>query len=312
MKVLLVEDQPTDAEFVNQSLRHFIPRLQLDHADSGERAMESLCRKDYDCLIIDHRLPGMSGLSLLSRLNEKRIHRRCAIIMLTGHGSEHTAASAIKLGAADYLCKADFTPQELGEAVSKAVHVRFKQAQRRRRLERLAFLATHDFLTGLGNRASFNEHFDELLARSRRSKEAFAVIALDLNCFKAINDQLGHAAGDLALQQFASRLEQAARESDHFYRIGGDEFIGLCEIGIRRETLAKLCERLELALNSTVDTRIEGLPVTASIGAALYPEDGCSLETLLATADQAMYQRKQLHKRQRGTPQAPHDQAATG
>ncbi|RHW22253.1 GGDEF domain-containing protein [Pseudomonas jilinensis] len=157
---------------------------------------------------------------------------------------------------------------------------------------RLAELAMQDPLTRLANRSALANHLHQALQRTQRHKELLALVLIDLNDFKAINDQLGHESGDQVLCQVAQRLKDCAREADLIARLGGDEFILVSE-GIQdQEDALRLGERLEEALSLPIDIEHGQINVGASIGISLSDGHWPDAETLMRYADQAMYQRK--------------------
>jgi len=158
---------------------------------------------------------------------------------------------------------------------------------------KISYLARHDSLTGLGNRAVLNEKLEEALARSRRDHETFAVLLLDLDGFKHVNDTLGHAAGDELLKELAKRLNAALSETDVLTRLGGDEFaiIQSSETDQREAAIALAVRLLEVA---GIPFNLDGHDVTVgtSIGIAVAPEDGTAPGDLLQKADLALYRVK--------------------
>jgi diguanylate cyclase (GGDEF)-like protein len=161
--------------------------------------------------------------------------------------------------------------------------------------EKLTQLATHDFLTGLPNRMLFEDRFDQSLARSERSGEKIAIISIDLDKFKAVNDLNGHPVGDKVLVETGKRFCSALRGSDTCARIGGDEF-GVIAEGIRNKADAmRVMEKLTSALKDPIDIDSMEIRISASMGAALYPDIGKNLEGLLNAADKALYQVKEKH-----------------
>ena len=157
-------------------------------------------------------------------------------------------------------------------------------------------LARFDSLTGLPNRNMFLGELDHLLARARRQSLPFAVFFIDLDRFKAINDSLGHAAGDQLLRLMAQRLRNTLRESDLVARMGGDEFVVLIEGGTQPADLSMVAQKLLGAIAEPVTLQGCGLFVTGSIGIAQYPRDGEDAATLLRHADAAMYLAKHRGK----------------
>lgn len=156
-------------------------------------------------------------------------------------------------------------------------------------LQRMAY---SDALTGLPNRLQFFERADQLLKRERRDQGRLALCFIDLNDFKKINDQHGHLAGDAVLSQIGQRLRRAVRESDIVARFGGDEFVVLFDNLDTPADLPRLVDHLQSAIRLPIDHQGITLHSGASIGTALFPDDGDQIDALLSHADQAMYRRK--------------------
>ena len=144
-------------------------------------------------------------------------------------------------------------------------------------------LAYHDALTSLANRHFFNQLAPLVLARAKRKNFQFAVIMIDVDDFKAINDQFGHQAGDACLQKLAQGFKSTLRESDVLARIGGDEFVLIAD-ELRDEF------DIELIINRLVNSIDQSL--TVSIGVAIYPQDGKTMDELMSYADKMLYQKK--------------------
>lgn len=154
-------------------------------------------------------------------------------------------------------------------------------------------LARHDVLTGLPNRLLMLEHLSQAIQRCVRYKKGMALLFLDLNGFKPVNDRYGHEAGDEVLKQVARRLSGAVRASDVVARLGGDEFVVLAEDIAGREGVCDIVRKItaEIARPIPLGERGEAT-ISTSIGVAVYPQDGENLETLLSNADTAMYEAK--------------------
>ena len=155
-------------------------------------------------------------------------------------------------------------------------------------------LATHDSLTGLPNRASLNDTLEHALARAERTHEQLAVLFLDLDYFKAINDTLGHPVGDQLLRETARRVRNSIRGSDLVARMGGDEFVVIVEGVADRRSLQVLATKILDAVGQPTQLQSHNVKVTASIGVAVFPDDGRDVAALLASADMAMYRSKAL------------------
>jgi diguanylate cyclase (GGDEF)-like protein/PAS domain S-box-containing protein len=174
-----------------------------------------------------------------------------------------------------------------------ALGAAFDVTEKKRAEEQVRALAYHDALTGLPNRLLFNDRLALALAQARRKGERLAVLFLDLDGFKAVNDSLGHDLGDLLLRSAAGRIQGSLRAVDSVARLGGDEFILLLP-GIRRvEEAVRVAEKVLDAIRAPLSVEGHELAVTASMGISLYPEDGEDVQTLVKNADAAMYRAKE-------------------
>jgi diguanylate cyclase (GGDEF)-like protein len=154
-------------------------------------------------------------------------------------------------------------------------------------------LAHHDMLTGLPNRSLFADRLQQMLAQAKRSTTHGALIYLDLDKFKPVNDTLGHNIGDLVLMAIAQRLQAAVRESDTVARIGGDEFVVLLPVIETALDASTVAEKIRLALEQPFEVNGHTIQIGCSVGIAVYPEHGEDEISLMKNADTAMYQAKQ-------------------
>jgi diguanylate cyclase (GGDEF)-like protein len=164
--------------------------------------------------------------------------------------------------------------------------------ERIKETERLEHLAHYDHLTKIPNRYLLLDRLQHLIAQSARNNSNFALLYIDLDKFKIINDTKGHAFGDQVLFETASRIRQAIRSSDTVARIGGDEFVVLLENISNEKDIALMVETLTIALNKAYLIHDEKFDVNCSIGVAIYPDDGTTSDNLLAIADKDMYKGK--------------------
>ncbi|WP_404427997.1 diguanylate cyclase domain-containing protein [Ureibacillus chungkukjangi] len=162
--------------------------------------------------------------------------------------------------------------------------------------EKLNYMAFYDALTGIPNRRLFQEKLMQIIKETNRYERKFAIIYMDIDDFKGINDMLGHDAGDELLKQFAKRVQFCLRESDTFARQGGDEFtILLCEIKEEQDAVI-IAERILAALQNPWTISNYEFTTTSSLGVAFYPKDGTSFAELMKYADKAMYEAKETGK----------------
>jgi diguanylate cyclase (GGDEF)-like protein len=163
--------------------------------------------------------------------------------------------------------------------------------ERRRAQQRIAHLALHDALTDLPNRASFNEHLADTLARAAATGESFALMSLDLDRFKEVNDVFGHSIGDGLLREVARRL-RAAAGAQFIARLGGDEFALIATGGVQPASAEALGDSLLAAFDDDINVEGQRLRIGLSIGVAIYPADGADINTLVCNADAALYRTK--------------------
>ncbi|MCX5973325.1 MAG: GGDEF domain-containing protein [Coprothermobacterota bacterium] len=164
--------------------------------------------------------------------------------------------------------------------------------ERRQLQQKLEEMATHDFLTGLPNRALLLDRFTIAAALAHRNKAGLAVMSLDLDKFKSINDTLGHDAGDQALKVISTRLTGIIRASDTVARVGGDEFVLVMLETKRMEDATAIAQKILDSFAEPLSIDDHQLHLSTSIGIAIYPEDAEDLETLTKKSDAAMYYSK--------------------
>ncbi|HET6522687.1 MAG TPA: EAL domain-containing protein [Geminicoccaceae bacterium] len=282
--VLLVEDDEKEYQFTRKLLNKAQGiRFDLDWVRTVEGGLRRLGEREFDVCLVDDLLPGGDGLDLVRAAQG----RGCPppIILLSSRPDRELDLAAMTVGAADYLDKGRI------DAVLLERSIRYALA-RRRGADRLNYLAQFDDLTGLANRALYQDRLERALAMARRRDQLAAVFVLDLNGFKAVNDGLGHVAGDRLLVQMAGRLRGALRETDTVARLGGDEFAIVAENLGKPEHAALVARKLLDAVAPPLPLDGRTVRVTASIGVALYPRDGQDATGLMRRADAAMYRAK--------------------
>jgi len=160
----------------------------------------------------------------------------------------------------------------------------------------LDHMARHDVLTGLPNRALFHDRLDQALVQSKRRQSTFALLFLDLDGFKPVNDTYGHEAGDSLLIAVAQRLQECVRESDTVARMGGDEFTVILNDLTGVEAAEHIAQAIMQSLAKPFVLDLAAVSISASIGVAMYPRDGASRKSILSAADGAMYKVKESGK----------------
>jgi diguanylate cyclase (GGDEF)-like protein len=248
-----------------------------------DAASSLLGERDFDVVVLDLREPSPERLRQLVALQDLAPH--VPILVLGAEHDDELAIQAIHAGAQDYLAESAIDSAGLGRAISFAI-------ERKRREHRLVYRAHFDQLTGLSNRAHLEEQLPRTLSQSRRNGSLSALLFADLDGFKAINDEHGHAVGDLLLQQVAGRLRGLVRDFETVARLGGDEFAVVLQDLVVPEDAGVVASRIceQLALPFFVGER--QLRVSTSVGIASYPQDAPTAEQLVERADEAMYRAK--------------------
>src|SRR5947209_6639994 len=259
--------------------------LVLSHTERLADATQELMEHGATCVLLDLSLPGADRLAAVDQIRSAAPN--VAIIVLADAADDDLALLAIKSGAQDYLIRNELTAAAVSRSLRYAI-------ERKRSEVRLAELALHDSLTGLPNRALFLDRLGVALDRSRRNNASVAVLFLDVDNFKQINDTLGHAAGGRLLIGLADRLRAMLRPMDTVARFGGDEFTFLFEDLASEREVVLIAERISRADRIPILFDDQETSVTVSIGIAMVGDPGIPAETVIREADVAMYRAKEL------------------
>jgi diguanylate cyclase (GGDEF)-like protein len=291
IRVLLVEDSEHEQHRIRRMLAGSnAAQFRLRCATCVEDALRVLKQSAYDIVLFDLSLPEGTGLEPL--LRAKIATSSVPIIALTAENDDALAVRALRLGAQDYLVKPTCNAELLIRTIRHAIERHRTLISLQRARQREHFLATHDGLTGLPNRSFFQDLLQRSLAHAERNRTQLAVLYLDLDGFKGINDTLGHAVGDELLRSIGERLGAAVRRSDVVARLGGDEFAAMLQ-DIREEYgAAKVATNLVHAAGRPLVLAGRQYSLAVSVGIAMFPRDGTNPDTLMQNADAAMYQAK--------------------
>jgi diguanylate cyclase (GGDEF)-like protein len=287
-RLLLVEDNPGDAVLVREMLRSALSDgFEFVHTELLEEACRTLERDGAACVLLDLSLPDAQGLEAVTRIQVAA--PEVPIVVLTGLDDERLALNAVQEGAQDYLIKGRVDDVLISRSIRYAI-------ERKRAEVQLAHQALHDPLTGLPNRTLFLDRLELALARGQRRPSAVAVLFLDLDRFKVINDSLGHDTGDRLLVDVAARLQAVLRPGDTVARFGGDEFTILCDdIDGERDAII-IAERVGEAVAAPYVLDETEAYLTASVGIAIASSRDARPEALIRDADAAMYRAKERGK----------------
>lgn len=290
LRILLVEDDEVDYKITSRLLKQaYLQNFALTWSVDAERAIELLNSETFDICLIDYQLGSSNGIDLLNQM-QKEGHSDIAVILLTGMDNIEIDKKATIAGATDYLVKTNLK----SELLERSIRYSLKQKETERKVTYLAF---HDSLTGLANRSLFGNYLERVICASIRHQEYSAVLFIDLDNFKSINDSLGHSVGDNLLIEIASRLKGVMRHEDVIARFGGDEFVLLLTrldsvSSIAYKQISTIAAKIRTTINQPILVAGHEIKVSASIGASLFSENSIDSESLLRQADIAMYQAK--------------------
>ncbi len=284
IKVLLVEDNPVDARLTQDLLAEWaVDQFDISHASILAEGLARLSRDRFDVVLLDLSLPDTQGLNTVTQV--LATSPGVPVVVLSGNDDHPLALQALQHGAQDYLVKGDGGADYLARSILYAI-------ERKRAQERLTYLAQYDQLTGMINRTLFRDRLVHAMARSKRKDQPLAILLIDLDRFKAVNDTFGHDVGDQVLKVVAARLTECVREVDTVARMGGDEFTAILE-GISGEAdVTVVANRIEESIGTPFEIGPHPISIGASIGITLYPLDDQDIAELLRHADKAMYAAK--------------------
>ncbi len=290
--ILLVEDNLGDARLLREMFdgqgAHF---GELTHVDCMNAAEKHLAEHTVDIILLDLGLPDAQGLGAIRRT--RAVAPDVPLVVLTGLDDESMAVQALQHGAQDYLIKGQIETRALLRALRYAIERKAMESAALAMARQMAHAAEHDALTGLPNRMLLNDRVSQAIIAAPHHMKKVAVLFLELDGFKHINDSLGHPIGDKLLQSIANRLVECARDSDTVSRQGGDEFVVLLSEVEQAEDAAIAARRMLQTVAECYSIDRHDLHVTASVGVSVYPDDGLDAETLIKNADTAMYQAKE-------------------
>jgi diguanylate cyclase (GGDEF)-like protein len=285
VRVLLVGSDPRGSALLAAMLRAtWKEGLVLSHAERLADAIHELLERGASFVIVDGSSVEADPLSTIEQLQTAAPD--IPVVILTDQADEQLAVDVIRAGAQDCLPKVDLNPSALRRAVCSAI-------ERKRAETRLVHQALHDPLTGLPNRALFLDRLGVALDRARRSRSTIAVMFLDVDNFKEINDSMGHPAGDRLLIGLAERLRGMLRPMDTVARFGGDEFTCLFEDLASEREAVLIAERISRATTAPIAVGADETAVTLSIGIAVVPDPSTAAEAVIREADAAMYRAKE-------------------
>lgn len=297
-KILVVDNRKENLSAIETLLRPV--GAEIFAARSGQEALLSVLEHNFSLILLDVQMPDMDGFEVAKQLKQNDLFKYIPIIFVTAVSREqHQVFKGYECGAVDYLFKPIF-PEILMAKVRTFLYLAQKTMELERTHQellqannRLAEIAHYDPLTKLANRALFRIFLTKAISEAKRYGRKCALLFLDLDHFKDINDTMGHDAGDLLLCKVALLLEDCCRESDLIARLGGDEFALILGDIQNPQDGTDIAQKILKQLSFPHDLRGTKHFVSSSIGIAICPDDGGDVEGLAKAADLAMYQAKE-------------------
>ena len=288
LRVLIIEDSVADSELLVRELQRGGYEPTYERVETPETMTAALDRQVWDIVFGDYSMPHFNGVAALNLLRERGLD--LPFIFVSGTIGEDTAVASMKAGANDYVIKGNL--KRLIPAVDRELKEAAVRREHRQAEETIRYLAYYDPLTGLPNRTSLLDRLHLAITEGSAKKNSVALLLMDLDRFKEVNDTLGHHRGDILLQQVGARLQAALRPSDLVARLGGDEFAVMLPLASSQHA-SQVAQKILDTLSPPFV--IEGLPVAveAAIGIALCPDHGANPNSLMQRADVAMYAAKQ-------------------
>lgn len=291
-KILVVDDSADNVDLLLAMLEQE-GYGNVKGTTAPEEVVELHRINDYDLILLDIQMPLMDGFKVMEGLRALEQDAWLPVLAITAQSGYKNRA--LEAGAKDFITK-PFDFVEVTQRIRNMLEVRLLYNQATRTSEALHRMALHDPLTGLPNRRLLEDRIGSAIEHARRSRTSVAMMYIDLDGFKAINDTFGHDCGDMLLQMVADRLLKASRGEDTVARIGGDEFVVVLGDLANPDDIHIPARKLIDAVAQPYVIKQQRMMVTTSIGVSIYPCDAATFEGLITLSDQALYQAKRSGK----------------
>lgn len=289
-KILVIDNRANTAERTRAAL---VPHHEVTIIDDPLTAVMHAAETRYELIIINLDMDSVDGLRLCSQLKSLERTRQTPILIVVAPDDHQRLLRALDMGVNDYLIRPIDKQELLARANTQIRRCRYTD-QLRSHVQATMEMAVTDPLTGLYNRRYMESQTAALVEHAINRGKALSILALDVDHFKAVNDEHGHAVGDRVLQELASRLKQAIRNIDMVCRIGGEEFVIVLP-NTSADVATKIADRMRRSVSGTpfnVGSRNGPLTVTVSIGVAAVESASDTMESVMKRADEALYSAK--------------------
>lgn len=298
MDILLVDDDIVDRAAIIRTLKKSNLSVNIEEAETVDHGLALYSKHTYDIILLDYSMPSRDGIEMIVDIRNESKGSSTAIVMMSTFEDENIALECIKAGAQDFLTKSDISEKKLRRAILHSTTRNDLEKKLFETYQQVKQLAETDSLTGLPNRYFFDESLKLAITNNRRHDHTLALLLLDLDNFKLVNDNFGHDVGDLLLQKTVDKIRKCLRGNELFSRLGGDEFAITLSNLENSEQALPVAQRIISAMAEPIEIATTSISATVSIGIALHPYNGKTSEELFKFADIAMYRAKKLGRNQ--------------
>jgi diguanylate cyclase (GGDEF)-like protein len=291
-KILIVDDREANVQLLETIMRN-AGYVSITSTTNPREVCELHRTNLYDLILLDLEMPGMDGFQVMEGLKDIDPNGYLPVLVISAEPNHKLRA--LQLGARDFVSK-PFEKAEVLARVHNMLEVQLLHAAVCTYSKRLESLALNDPLTGLANRRLLADRLSMAIVHARRNASDMAVVYLDLDGFKQINDTLGHGVGDVLLKMVAARLVATVREEDTVARVGGDEFIIVLWHVSNAENTTRIVAKVIDVISQPFLIEGQLVHVTTSAGISIYPAHGEDTDTLMKNADTALFAAKHAGK----------------
>lgn len=298
MNILIVDDDVIDRRIIKRALLNNNNPCNLQGVSSVEKGIKAINHEFFDVLLLDYRMPRVNGIAMVRELRNRPDLGGTAIIMMSSSDDEELALACLEAGAQDFIVKSEITATKLKRSIL--------QSKKRFQLEKKLYdsyyqvrqLAEKDTLTGISNRYHFEKSFKACLSNNLQTQGKMALLMLDLDHFKNVNDSHGHEIGDQLIKKVTNVISHCLSDNEIFGRLGGDEFAILLTKVAHTKDVNIVAKNIIKSLQDPIVIEGISLKCSVSIGISTCPENSDSAKVLMKYSDIAMYRAKQLGRNQ--------------
>lgn len=292
MRILVVDDDAVDRLIANRILARNKSNWLVHQAASADMAEKAINEQSYDAVLVDYWMPDKSGVDLIKHLRANTNLADTAIIVVSTTSNEAVIEECMAAGAQDFVFKNELNSERIQRIILQAKKQYENEQQLLLRNSQVKYLAESDTLTGLANRYRLLKTIDNKIKASQRKPKKMALLLLDINKFRFINDDFGHDFGDKVITTFVDKLSHQMRSGQLFARLSGDSFAILLNSFDKLVEVSHFAKRLLKVINQPISLDGIDIRLTVAIGISIYPQDASDAQALIKQSEIAMYRAK--------------------